>query len=89
MKAAQRLMLRHNIEAVETNSKLTIRFEQVGLIRQRHPAHIKMLSGILGAHFFFHHSHTFAFNNLSEPYNLNGLFSCVKKILKNEQYGEV
>lgn len=52
MKAAQRLMLRHNIEAVETNSQLAIRFEQVGLIRQRHPAHIKMLSGILGAHFF-------------------------------------
>ena len=29
MKAAQRLMLRHNIEAVETNANVAIRFEQV------------------------------------------------------------
>jgi len=62
MKTAQRLMLRFNIGALETQEETSVHFEQVGSIRQRHPSHVKMLSGILGAHFFVRCIWVFAWN---------------------------
>jgi hypothetical protein len=52
MRAAQKLMLRHNIGSLEAERRPELSFRQLGRIRQRHPAHEKVLSGILGAHFF-------------------------------------
>jgi hypothetical protein len=48
--AAQRLMLKYNLDRIEENEGYTSR--QVGPIRQRFPVHEKALGGLLAKHFF-------------------------------------
>jgi hypothetical protein len=62
MRAAQRLMLRYNIDQMEAERPTAMAFEQVGAVRQRHPTHVKILSGILGEHFFVRCIWVFAFD---------------------------
>jgi hypothetical protein len=49
--AAQRLMLKHNIELLESGPR-GYGFRQIGRPKARTPAHEKQVAGILAAHFF-------------------------------------
>jgi hypothetical protein len=52
MKAAQRLMLAHNVELVSRHETPDYRWAEVGAVRARVPKHERILAGILARHFF-------------------------------------
>lgn len=52
LRAARRLMLRHNLDAVDAGWRRDVTTATVGRPRKRVPKHEQMLAGLLGAHFF-------------------------------------
>lgn len=62
MRAAHRLMLKHNIALAEARGVASYAFRQLGEIRKRFPAHEKVLAGLLGRHFFVQCVWVFAFD---------------------------
>jgi len=52
MSAAHRLMRKHNVSLTAAPTPDAYRFQQLGGVRRRTPAHEKILAGILGQHFF-------------------------------------